>query len=260
MNNLVPFLPIEFEKKIHPAMRPYAQLILSTILLVALSDAYDEETKCVDDDTFRQNHVASCSWIGSLEKRRLERCRTDPDVRKYCKRTCGECCEDDASYEFHTFADNVKNCQWLGKKQKRKKRYCDLDLSDVLVKNACPSACGQCKVPWDLVHDTNSCADNEYFRYKDKAFKSCEWIGRQSGRRANACADSEVLRNCPRACRSCCKDDEEFLFVTDDGDEKGCGWFKDYTLRKRKYCTSINRGILVENRCPVSCGVCVPDS
>ncbi len=88
--------------------------------------------------------------------------------------------------------------------------------------------------------------------------KSCDWIGRLRSRRSRLCQSEEVRSNCPQACRTCCADDETYLFKTNNGKEKKCAWLDEDISRRKRYCANLNQGALVENRCAVSCGRCSP--
>jgi hypothetical protein len=113
--------------------------------------SHDDEI-CEDDDTFRHKNKAKkdCDWVGKqLEKGKDKICdkRTDGiKVSDACPLTCGTCtvtCGDDEDFFYKK---EKKDCDWVKKRVEKKgdTEICDKKYDGIVVKDACPVACGIC--------------------------------------------------------------------------------------------------------------------
>ena len=100
-----------------------------------------------------------------------------------------------------------------------------------------------------------ACSDLASFRWNEDDFKSCDWVGRTKKRHSRMCQINRVALNCPQTCRTCCANDWKYKFIASSGQEKKCGWLKK-VVRAKRYCDTVNKGAVVGNKCPVSCGLC----
>ena len=61
---------------------------------------------------------------------------------------------------------------------------------------------------------------------------------------------------CARTCGECCYDSPDFTFVV-RGENKSCLWIKKQPNRVKQYCgVEDGNGLLVQDHCPDTCGIC----
>jgi hypothetical protein len=101
--------------------------------------------------------------------------------------------------------------------------------------------------------------DKSFFIHKDIS-KTCDWIGRQKGRRLRLCERYYIAENCARTCHTCCGDDATYKFKTNFAGRKDCEWLGMKQVRKDKYCTQTLGGHKVKQKCSASCGLCEPEA
>ena len=246
---------------------------------------------CINDRNYRfgGDVKQSCIWIRNNEEKRQELCSLHADVREACPQACGICCENDSEYTFQIEDEEVRTCEWLARKQKLQKNYCGTYSSGSMVRNACPESCGLCKTEvlaptgapslsnWptsnptgmpstlepthapvseeDRVRSIEMCEDSTVFRWNGDDKKTCDWIGKNDSRRENLCENDTVAISCPQACRKCCSNDTHYKFSTTNKGDKKCAWLK-YDKRREAFCSTVQFGALVANKCPINCGVC----
>ncbi len=106
---------------------------------------------------------------------------------------------------------------------------------------------------------TIECVNDQDFFVPNYPIKTCNWIGEKELRRGRNCNDRNVLLACPQVCGLCCKDEEDYSFITNQGTEKKCAWVAESEIRQRRYCESNtdNTGNrLLKTACPEACGYC----
>jgi len=85
-------------------------------------------------------------------------------------------------------------------------------------------------------------------KYSDA--QKCEWCNTWNN-------GSMVSRACPVQCRECCADDPGFSFKV-RGRDKNCEWLATKRKRRRnKICPRMKNGMLVEDACIDTCGLCI---
>eukprot|EP00557_Chaetoceros_sp_GSL56_P003094 CAMPEP_0176494246 /NCGR_PEP_ID=MMETSP0200_2-20121128/9982_1 /TAXON_ID=947934 /ORGANISM="Chaetoceros sp., Strain GSL56" /LENGTH=4859 /DNA_ID=CAMNT_0017891967 /DNA_START=343 /DNA_END=14922 /DNA_ORIENTATION=+ len=191
-----------------------------------------------------------------------------------------ETCNDDSSFEFTLDNGNTADCEWLTFKNAdtRTAKYCPRGN----VKGACQSTCNFCP-----------CTDQVGFTFSlffnPSIIQGCDWltknnvdfrIGRycydDNGKTSdigNACVDScgfcssgsptapspttpsstpaPKLIGCPDGC----SDDPNYvLILMYNSEERDCDWISKKDVRKDRYCSTINNGFLVSDKCPETCG------
>lgn len=215
---------------------------------------------CTNDATFYHgsDRKQTCSWIGNRQDRVFSFCQAE-NVRSKCPQVCGLCCVDDPGFKFSLKRQGVeKTCQWLKHKSVRQDRYCNNNT----ISDACPISCGtdNCPgyVPISNVTTSNpalTCSDNKYYSMGGRK-RTCHWMGLQEERRYLFCQSEEVRNNCPFSCGVCCKDDSEYTFTINRGEQKKCIWLGKKSARQDRYCDNVIDGMSVSERCPKACGRC----
>jgi len=157
-------------------------------------------------------------------------------------------CKDDEDYYVRTPV-GLKKCQWVGNNQQRKKTYCNKENNGSIVGDMCPMSCGKC------------CKDNpHYYFIEDGKRRKCRWLINQ--KRTNKWCRMWmrglfVSEACPIKCRKCCADDTDFSFKV-NGKDRNCKWLAGQTSeRQNKLCPLVKNGIVVENSCIETCGLCI---
>ena len=110
-------------------------------LFSLLSSSVTGENICRDDTSFRFKVDKTCSWVKESDERIYKFCRW-PAVNRACENTCGKCCYDDENFRFTIPDGRKKRCAWV---KKGREQYCNFNEGGILVKSACPDACGICK-------------------------------------------------------------------------------------------------------------------
>ena len=105
----------------------------------------DAET-CRNNRDWKQSTGANfdCGDIHFVENRRIEFCQLE-EVHLNCPVACGLCCEDDPDYLFTRPIGADNNCNWLSKDTLKQDTFCDTFNNGIMVRAACPKACGYCK-------------------------------------------------------------------------------------------------------------------
>eukprot|EP00554_Chaetoceros_debilis_P002568 CAMPEP_0194095478 /NCGR_PEP_ID=MMETSP0149-20130528/56847_1 /TAXON_ID=122233 /ORGANISM="Chaetoceros debilis, Strain MM31A-1" /LENGTH=699 /DNA_ID=CAMNT_0038781423 /DNA_START=588 /DNA_END=2684 /DNA_ORIENTATION=- len=221
---------------------------------------------CINDSAFFHGSVAkqTCAWIASRQDRVLSFCQSEA-VRSNCPQVCGICCVDAPDFKFELNRGGAvlieKTCLWLKRKEVRQERYCD----DEIIKNACPSSCGNtCPNYVPIVKTKNAgpsstCTDNKYYSMSGGGRKkTCHWMGLDDTRRSLFCQSEEVRNNCPFSCGECCEDDVQYTFTVKRGLQKKCKWLGQKTVRQERYCNVVmdDHGSAVSAGCPAACGTC----
>ena len=92
-------------------------------------------------------YTRNCAFIARNKKTKMYHCNKKYDdrgkVKKFCKKTCGECdCEDDEDFTFKK-GKNFK-CKvlyfWYDERYDRYDKFCSWPN----VQEGCPKACGKC--------------------------------------------------------------------------------------------------------------------
>lgn len=108
-----------------------------------------DETKCQDNPDFRilinakKGRSEPCSWIDDGDNidevlfRRKEQCKK-AEVKKACRRSCGECCGDNDNHTFDVKGGKSGSCSWLAENNSRIAEYCPMKEA------SCPETCGVC--------------------------------------------------------------------------------------------------------------------
>jgi len=129
----------------------FAEVFINCAEVTILGDDNDDE--CEDDATFLHKNKAKkdCDWVAKkLSKGDEAICDYEESdgtlVSDACPLTCGICtpsCEDDADFFYKK---EKKDCDWVAKKVDKKgdTEICDKEYDGVVVKDACPVACGNC--------------------------------------------------------------------------------------------------------------------
>lgn len=135
-------------------------LILGLITILPFVSASSKDhinTNYRNNENFTYFHggkLRDCKNIGFRQYIR-ERLCTEEVVYENCPLSCGRYCFNDPNFQFKKKSGKGKaSCKWIEKKQARKDRYCDKTVSPiqshsdyqgkVMVRYACPKACGYC--------------------------------------------------------------------------------------------------------------------
>jgi len=253
--------------------------VLSLVVLTAGKFAVALE--CKDNERFK---LGKLTCKGVAEKQYL--CKKMP-VKKNCKKSCGLCadgptpgptvssptvCQDDDEFKFKA-GKRFYGCKDI--EGRKKKKMCSFKYRGQEVKAKCPVACDLCVGPTNAPTSSSpptSCEDDGEFEFKARRkFYECKDI--EGKKKRKMCRinykGQEVKSKCPVACDLCagptaapttpaptiCEDDPDFTF----GRKKKyqCEDIKSKNLEKA--CPKKDKkGIKIETRCKVSCGLCSP--
>ena len=192
-----------------------------------------------------------CDWV---ERMPVKRCREDYEGSvENCPLYCGECddfpsaapsmspvdCQDSVTHTFGSFdwkgSTVTRDCAWLTKNskpeiyQRRIANWCPTHYDGVLVQEMCPLSCGKCTLSSSApsvrptIHPSH-CQDSV-----THTFGSFDWKG------------STVTRDC--------------AWLTKNSK------LEIYQRRIANWCPTRYDGVLVQNKCPITCGLCdIPSS
>ena len=103
--------------------------------------------------------------------------------------------------------------------------------------------------------------DDLTFYINQDETKICDWMGlhAMSTRRKNLCAKPYKASACARTCGTCCGNDADFTFMTDNAGPNNCEWLGKKQVRFGTYCKRKSGGFKNQQKCPVSCSLCTPE-
>jgi hypothetical protein len=150
-------------------------------------------------------------------------------------------CVDDPSLEYKT----VKRCNWVGFNTETR---CELSWQNKLLKQFCPVTCGLCQETMMIMDDNDNDNDNDNVA---PTVTPTEPITKRSPPTTNSLPPppppETILDD---ASLSLCVDDSLFKYKG----KKRCNWIGK---RRKKRCNLILQdGKLVNEYCPLTCGVC----
>ena len=192
-------------------------------------------------------------------------------------------CNDNPNYTWTTNFNGVSythGCSYLTnsprseENARRQRLNCNrAGRNGVLVRNRCRNSCDNC--PSDNPPSRPpQCRDNPNFTWTydfegTRYTQSCSFLTNNPRRQQNHC--NRVGRNgflvrdrCRVSCNNCqCRDDPNYTWTYDfDGIRytQSCSFLTNNPRRQQNHCNRVGRnGVLVRNRCLVSCNNCPSD-